>query len=167
MRIFLHVTLFFFLTTLFSGCTRTNAFTRFHLSPIKERADGSLRSSKLNAGEENLGVVSTIYLNEIEPKKYNGMEYFFVVFFTKNQDKLSDPNLLEARSLKLKLNGEEPVKIKKLDKENELASLIPLKNDWNEYYLVAFNKSESEKLSLTLEDGKFGSLPLEYQKIER
>jgi hypothetical protein len=167
MRLSLHVTLLTILFLILSGCTKTNAFSRFHLSPTLERADASLRSSKISRDNENIGIISSIYLNEVDPKKYNGMEYFYVSFFTKTNFKLSDPNLLEARDLKLKLNGEEAVKIKKLDSKNQFQNFIPFHNEWNQYYLVAFAKSKDEKIALTLGDGKFGSLPLEYQKNER
>ena len=167
MRYFLHVMLFVLVSTIFGGCTRTNAFTKFHLSPIQERADSSLRSSKLSNCNENIGIVSSIYLNEVDLKKYNGMEYFYIELYTKDGETLYDPNLLEEKKMHIKLNGHDPIKIAKLDKENSFKTLMPFDNQWNQYYLVAFQKSESEKLSLKLEDGRFDSLPLEYQKSEQ
>lgn len=167
MRIFLHVSAIFFIIFIFSGCTHTNAFSRFEFNKIKERATSSLRTSKIGKDKEINGVISTIYLNEVMPEKYNGMEYFYVTIYTKNKDKLYDPNALDERTMRLQLNGKAPVKIKKLGMNNIFEGLIPLNNDWNSYYLVAFSEDDNEKLSLTLENGQFASQPLSYQKGEQ
>ena len=167
MRIVFHVGIIFIFISLFSGCARTNAFSRFDFNEIKERATSSLRTSKIAKSDEIYGVISSIYLNEVVPKKYNGMEYFYVTIYTKDRAKLYDPNILDERSLVLLLNGKPPVKIKKLEGDNMFKGLIPLNNDWNSYYLVAFDEVKSEKLSLILRSGSFDSQPLTYQKGEQ
>ena len=167
MRFSLHVTLTLTALLLFSGCTASNAFSRFHFSEEKEYATSSLRTSKIYHDNDVIGVFSTIYLNEVDPKKYNGMEYFYIAVYTQNKDTLFDPNSENENKIILKLNNSLPVKIKKLDQKNEFEGLITLDNSWTSYYIVAFNKSQSDKLSLTLQDEKFGSLPLIYQKNEQ
>ena len=167
MRFSLHVTLLLTAFLLFSGCAPINAFSRFHFTKVKEYATSSLRTSKINHDNDVIGVLSTIYLNEVDPKKYNGMEYFYIGVYTKNKNTLYDPNSDNKSEMVLKLNNSLPVKIKKLDQKNEFEGLITLDNSWTSYYIVAFNKAESDKLSLTLQDGKFGSLPLIYQKNEQ
>jgi len=166
MRFSLHVS--FVLTTLlvFCGCTTNNAFSRFHFTALKEQAVASLRTSKINLDNDVVGVVSSIYLNEVNPQKYNGMEYFYIAVYTKNKDTLSDPNSIVGSNMVVKLNDTLPMKIKKLDQKNEFEGLIALDNSWTSYYLVAFPPSQSDKLSFILQDGKFGSLPLVYQKNE-
>ena len=168
MRFFLHVSLILTTFLLFLGCAKTNAFSRFHLSTEKEHAISSLRSSKISRENDLLGVVSSIYLNEVNPKKYSGMEYFLVEVYTKNKDRLYNPNSVNEGEIVLKLNDELPIKIKKLDQENEFVELMAFDNkSWKSYYLVAFKESKSNKLSLILQDGNFGSLPLIYQKNEQ
>ena len=167
MRIVFHVGIIFIFISLFSGCARTNAFSRFDFNEIKERATSSLRTSKIAKGDEIYGVISSIYLNEVVPKKYNGMEYFYVTIYTKDRAKLYDPNILDERSLVLLLNGKSPVKIKKMEGDNMFKGLIPLNNDWNSYYLVAFEEQKNEKLSLILKSGSSDSQPLTYQKGEQ
>jgi hypothetical protein len=167
MRFSLHVSLLLTLLLLFSGCTKTNAFSRFHFDLKKEYATSSLRSSKINFNYDVLGVVSSIYLNEVSPKQYKGMEYFLIAVYTKDNDTLDDPNSDTRGKLVIKLNELSPIKIKKLDHDNEFERLMAQDNNWTSYYLVAFNTSESDRLSLTLQDGKFGSLPLVYQKNEQ
>lgn len=167
MRIFLHLTIILIITILFSGCTHTNAFSRFNFDDIKERATSSLRTSKISYGEEMFGVISAIYLNEVKPQKYNGMEYFYIIVYTKDKGKLYDPNILDTLNLNVQLNGKLPVKIKQLDRDNMFKGMIPLNNDWSSYYLVAFNEDEGEKLSLTLQNDYYVSQPLIYQKGEQ
>ncbi len=166
MRFSLHVSLVLATLFIFTGCTKTNAFSRFHFSAVKEQAASSLRTSKINLDNDVIGIVSAIYLNEVNPQKYNGMEYFYIAVYTKNKDTLHDPNSVNKSDMVLKLNDELPVKIKKMDQKNEFEGLIALDNNWTSYYLVAFPTSQSDKLSITLQDGKFGSLPLVYQKNE-
>ncbi|WP_345993966.1 hypothetical protein [Sulfurimonas sp. HSL-1716] len=167
MRIFFHTGIIFIVISLFSGCARTNAFTRFDFSKVKERATSSLRTSKINRGDQIYGVFSSVYLNEVIPEKYNGMEYFYITIYTKDGAKLFDPNLLDKRKMTLRLNGKLPVKIKKLESGGKFEGLIPLNNNWNSYYLVAFDEDDSEKLSLTLQSGYFYSQPLIYRKGEQ
>jgi hypothetical protein len=95
------------------------------------------------------------------------MEYFLIAVYTKDNDTLDDPNSDTRGKLVIKLNELSPIKIKKLDHDNEFERLMAQDNNWTSYYLVAFNTSESDRLSLTLQDGKFGSLPLVYQKNEQ
>ncbi len=173
MRFSLHVkyplgiSLFLTILLLLSGCTRTNAFSRFHFNLEKEHAASSLRSSKINFEHDIIGVVSSIYLNEVSPKYYNGMEYFLIAVYTKEQDLLDDPNSETRGKIVLKLGENTPIKIKKMDSINQFEGLMALDNNWTSYYLVAFNISQSDKLSLTLQDGKYASLPLVYQKNEQ
>ena len=167
MRIFLHVSVIFITIFIFLGCAHTNAFSRFDFDEIKERATSSLRTSKIAKENEIIGVVSSSYLNEVNPKKYNGMEYFYITVYTKNRDKLYDPNILQEQNMTLKLNNQLPVKIKELGQDNIFAGLLPLNNSWNSYYLVAFNKVNAEVISLVLENGRFVSQPLIYRKGEQ
>ncbi len=95
------------------------------------------------------------------------MEYFLIAVYTKEQEELDDPNSVLRGKLVLKLGEAHALKIKKLENKQEFAGLMPLDNSWNSYYLVAFARSQSDTLLLTLQDGKFGSLPLIYQKNEQ
>jgi len=167
MKFSLHVALFFVTFLFFLGCAKTNAFSRFHFDTQKEHAASSLRSSKINFENEIVGVVSTIYLNEVNPKQYNGMEYFLITLYTKNSDQVDDPNMQTRGKILLKLNETSPIKIKKLEQNNGFERFMALDNNWSSYYLVAFERSSTDHLSLTLQDGKFGSLPLVYQKNQQ
>jgi len=95
------------------------------------------------------------------------MEYFYMTIYTKEGAALYDPNSLNKTDMILTLNGELPVKIKKLKQDNIFKELIPLNNDWSSYYLVAFPQDKGEKLSLILKNAQFASQPLTYQKGEQ
>jgi len=138
----------------FSGCSKNNAFDNFKLTKEQELSINSLQSSKIKSGEDIDGIFSAIYLNDIYPKLFNNNEYFFVFYYMKSND-------IDA---KFRLNDENTIKIKKLPANNRFTNLIDMKNSWNSYYLVAFNKQEKKSLNLLLENGQYISDPLMYQK---
>lgn len=161
----------FFITVnillILSGCATKNAFSKFDMSTEQELSASSLQSSKIVSGGKVGGVVSAIYLNEIYPNSFHQNEYFFVCLFLKNREEMYNPNSLDDIDLALKLNSKLPVKIKKLAPDNQFSHLLSMKNSWNSYYLVAFEKEEEKKLSLLLESGQSSSAALRYQKDEQ
>ena len=151
---------------LFLGCADKNAFVKFKMLPDQELSADSLQSSKIKLGENVVGIVSSIYLNDIYPKVYNTNEYFYVYLYLKDGSKMYDPNTLDDIKLTLKLNNKLPIKIKLLDANNKFSHLASVRNDWNRYFLIAFEEEKENSLSLVLESGQSSSDSLEYQKDE-
>jgi len=149
------------------GCSDKNAFTKFNMTTAQELTASSLQSSKIKLADKVDGIVSVVYLNEVYPHRYFTNEYFFVYLYLKNKKELYNPVSLEDVDLVLKLNDKLPIKIKKLPYANEFSNLINTKSKWNRYYLVAFKKEKSNKLSIVLENGQSSSDPLVYQKGEQ
>jgi hypothetical protein len=149
---------------LFNGCADKNAFSKFGMSEAQERSASSLQSSKIKTQGKIEGLFSAVYLNEVYPKIYSNNEYFFIYLYLKNKKEMYDPNKLEDIKLTLKLNSKLPVKIKQLPHDSQFSDLVSTKNGWNRYYLVAFKKESSKKLSIVLENGQFSSDSLIYQK---
>ncbi len=137
-----------------TGCARNNAFDNFKLNEKQELSINSLQSSKIKSQKNIDGIVSAIYLNQIYPKLFNNNEYFFVYYYSKT----------DSGNIKLKLNGQLPIKIKKLNSNNRFTSLIKTKNSWNSYYLVAFKKQDKKTINLLLENYPYVSDLLSYQK---
>ncbi len=159
----------YFITTLtilllLSGCSKNNAFDKFQLDKVQELSINSLQSSKIKIGDSVNGIVSAIYLNEVYPEQFNHNEYFFVYVYLKEDAKMYDPNIQNDYGIILKLNNQKPIKIKKLPAENRFTHLVSIKNGWNSYYLIAFDKHDNNDISLVLENGQFFSDPLSYQK---
>lgn len=148
MKIFLIILTFL---TIFTGCSSKDAFFGFDMDQAQKLSASSLQSSKIvSKNAEIKGTISTIYLNEVYPKSFNGHEYFYVFIFTKEPKKLYDPKEPSESDMKLKLNSELPIKVERLAAENRFSNLVDTKNEWNQYYLVAFNPSET--IELVVED---------------
>ena len=138
----------------FSGCSKNNAFDSFKLTKEQELSINSLQSSKIKSVKDTDGIFSAIYLNDIYPKLFNHNEYFFVFYYMKSHN----------IDVKFRLNGDETIKIKKLPSNNRFTNLIDIQNNWNNYYLVSFNKQKKKTLNLLLENGLYSSDLLKYQK---
>lgn len=157
------ISIFLIILLFFSGCSRKNAFDEFKMQKAQELSISSLQNSKIltKSGEIN-GIFSAIYLNEVYPEKFNGDEYFFIYFYTKDNNQMYNPKDDIETALKIKLNSKLPIKILKLPEENRFSHLVDIKNSWNKYYLIAFERSDS--LNLTLENGEASSGVIKYKK---
>ena len=151
---------------LFIGCADKNAFSKFKMQEDQELAANSLQGSKVKMGENVEGIFSAIYLNEVYPNVYSVNEYFYVSLYLKEKKEMYDTNTLDDIKLTMKLNGKLPVKIKKLESNNKFSHLASVKSKWRNYYLVAFEKEQTNKISLVLETDQSSSDALTYQKDE-
>ena len=161
----------FFLITLnilliLTGCATKNAFTKFDMTEEQELSASSLQSNKITSDNRVEGVMSALYLNEIFSKSFHENEYFFVSFYVKEKREMHNPNTLDAITSTLRLNSKLPLKIKELPHDNQFSHLVSIKNTWNRYYLVAFEKEQAQRLSLVLENGQSSSAELVFQKDE-
>lgn len=150
MKNFLLITLIF---AFFTGCSSSNAFSRFNLTPEQAKSENSILSSKIHSSNKIVGVVSAVYLNQVLPKTYNKNESFYVSFYTKNA----------VKDLKFFLNAKEAIKIKELESDNEFSSILASKEDWKKYYFVEFSK-QGEKLSFVAQTKRYKSDALVYKK---
>ncbi len=149
--------------TIFSGCSSKDAFFGFDMDKSQKLSASSLQSSKIvSKNSEVKGTISVIYLNEVYPKSFNHDEYFYVFIFTKEPKKLYDPKEPSESDMMLKLNSELPIKVERLPADNRFSHLVDTKNEWNQYYLVAFKRSDS--ISLILEDSDSSSTVIKYKK---
>ncbi len=160
---------FIFLTflLLFVGCAEKNAFSKFDMLPDQELSADNLQSSKVKTGENIDGIVSVVYLNKVYPHIYNVNEYFYVYLYLKDEKEMYNPNTLDKIELTMKLNGELPIKIKKLSNKNKFSHLVSIDSEWRRYFLVAFQEVNEDKLNLVLESGQSSSDELVYQKGEQ
>lgn len=152
--------------TIFSGCSTKDAFFGFDMDRAQKLSASSLQSSKIvSKNSEVKGTISTIYLNEVYPKSFNQNEYFYVFIFTKEAKKLYDPKEPSESDMKLKLNSELPIKVERLPADNRFSYLVDTKNEWNQYYLVAFNPSETIELVVEdFEDSNSSAAVIKYKK---
>jgi len=128
----------------FSACSRHTAFEYFtKLDSREERAVMNLQRITLDENNRTAALISTIYLNPVDPKLYSGQEFFFVALYDRRGKTLQEYNVT--------LNGKTPVGIAQLDANCSLRKLMPLNNPWNGYYELVFKHSKEENLTLRFE----------------
>lgn len=135
----------YFLTSLiimllFSSCATKSAFSKFKMDEKQELSASSLQSSKISSKDGVDGVFSAIYLNEIYPETFKEYESFYVYLYLKR----------EKPEFTIKLNGELPLNMEQLPHDNKFAHLVSTDNDWNKYYIVTFEKADSNATALNL-----------------
>jgi len=154
-----------FIILLLSSCSHKNAFSEFNMDQNQELSITSLKRIKITNNNKIVGAFNAIYLNKVYPDIYNGNEYFFVYVYLKQQQNLSNPNTINNDKLRVLLNNNDPIKLKKLKSKNRFSKLSSSKNKWNQYYLVSFEQ-QGKNLTLKLESDLFSSVSLSYQKDE-
>ncbi len=150
MKTFLLITL---ISALFTGCSSSNAFSQFSLTPEQSKSENSILSSKIHFQNKTVGTVSAVYLNQVLPKIYNENEWFYVSMYTKDSEK----------DVKFFLNGEKALNVKKLQVENKFSHLLSSVEEWKTYYLVEF-KQLGNTLSFIVKNSNASSAPLIYKK---
>ena len=143
-----------FFTILLAACSHQNAFTKFNLNKEQELGMSSLKSSKIIANNKVRGVISAIYLNEVDPNQFNENEYFYIFTYLKDS----------SEDITLTLNQKSAIKIEKLSNENRFSHLCSIKNEWNRYYLVTFAKEKKDTLKLILQTSNGSKASLVYKK---
>jgi len=150
MKTFLITILFL---TIFTSCSKNNAFSAFDIDQKQAKSEDSLQSAKFFDGTDIKGILSVIYLNRVLPDNYNDREYFYIYLYTKK----------EAAEVEFFLNGKEALEIKKLKPENEFSDLTSFSGDWQRYYLVAF-KIQGEVLKLTVKTPQSSTREILFKK---
>ena len=90
-------------------------------------------------------------------------EYFFVgVYITDSED-----HEFNNKGYSLKLNGEVPIGVQKLEKDDPLRYQMPMINNWSTYYKVKFPNVKGNELKLTFGNDRFGRDELTYSKDEK
>ena len=150
-----------FLTALFfllllGGCAEKNAFSRFDINEKQEIALNALESSKVQNKNSVNGVVTVVYLNQVEPEKFKNNEVFYVFMYLKDK----------SMPVNFTLNGEAPIyTVKELTQYNEFTYLTSTDTPWNRYFLVTFSK-QSDILKFKMENGKYSSQEMVFEKDE-
>jgi hypothetical protein len=156
--------IFVFIVVFISGCSRTTAFDFFKMDDNYERAVDNLQTGTIVKSFETKAILSTIYLNRVYPKKYNDAEYFFVSIYLRDDIRLYFKAGINNKKYTFTLNGEKPTLAKELKTDDELRLSMPITNEWNRYYLVEFERQESDELKLLLENDESDSVELIYHK---
>jgi hypothetical protein len=151
MKTFLITILFI---TIFTNCSRNNAFSYFQIDKEQAKSEDSLKSSKIFNKTDNEGIVSAIYLNHVLPDEYNDKEYFYIYLYTKN----------DLEKVNFVLNGKESQDVITLKSHNKFSNLTSFDGDWQRYYLVVFSKEKKSVLALQAKTLQSSSLKMIFIK---
>ncbi|MDD2829018.1 MAG: hypothetical protein PHW18_05535 [Sulfuricurvum sp.] len=148
----------------FSGCADKGAFDLFKMDKAHERSVEQLRTGSILQSLETKAVVSAIYLNPVYPEQYTDGEYFVIaVYFEKDNRDLKKWDI-NAHGYALTLNTKIPTQIEELKESDPKRGLIPVQNNWNQYYFIRFDSLPQGSLALQLENNQTGKVVLNYQK---
>ncbi len=148
----------------FSGCTQQGTFDLFKMDAAHERAVEQLRTGSIVLSFETKAIVSSLYLNKVDPLRYKDGEHFIVSVYFEKDDRSDKKRDLESNGYVLKLNGKKATLIEPLDEKDSRRTLIPIQNNWNRYYYARFNSEQNVSLTLRLENNQTGAVALNYQK---
>ncbi len=147
----------------FIGCSKRNdslkGFKNSNQSPM---AIQYTKKRDLSYNDSLKVMVFATYLNKAS-KKYetNKLDSFVVGIHITNQQ---NHDLIKNR-FEVTLNGDKPKTMVKLPNDSDIIEIIPLKNQWAEYYLIHFdNKKDIKKLNLKITHPVYGVVSLEFLK---
>ena len=151
-----------FISLFFVSCSsKNNAFKYFEKDEIETKGVQYTKKTDILKGDEVDVIVLATYLNKVDKKISETNEDLFLVlvyFTNKESQDISDNNY------SFFLNGESPLSVQKVEKDNENFKSLMLKNSWGNYYLVKFNAQNSYNLALTLKNKNSNSVKLNFEK---
>jgi len=148
----------------FSGCSQKGAFDLFKMDESHERAVEQLRSGTILLSLETKAIISTLYLNKIDPLKYKEGEYFIASVYFEHDNRSIRKRELESNGYSLTLNGKKATLIELIDEKDPRRVLMPIQNNWNRYYFIRFDAASEPSLALRFENNQTGSVELTYSK---
>jgi len=148
----------------FSGCSQKGAFDLFKMDEAHERAVEQTRTGTIVLSLETKAIMSSLYLNKIDPITYKDGEYFVVAVYFEHDDRMVKNRELESNGYSLTLNGKKATLIEALEERDPRRALMPIQNNWNRFYFIRFDSSAENSLVLQLENNQTGSVALNYQK---
>ncbi len=153
--------------TIFSGCS--GHFERYTLSDESEKATTSYKNVRLlNDTNKTKIIISTVYLNDIYPNYTDGLAHFLVAFYSPEHNNTLYFNKTKRPSKSeylLLLNKKDALASEKLDRDDLLVELMPISNNWSQYYYVRY-ELPSEKPALVLESDHTEQAVITYQKAK-
>jgi hypothetical protein len=144
------------LPILFSACAHKSAFDDFNITKKQELSEEQLQNAKIQDTNATTGLVSALYLNKIDNKKFHDKEYFYIALYIQN---------IKENKIEFLLNSKEALNVKQLPNPNQFTNLTDVDAKWLEYYLVVFKKEKGE-LKLQIKDNNSSSRVLLFKQEE-
>lgn len=146
-----------------TGCSQKS--TLFNEDAQELSAVINTQKGQLYSSLEIKATIVATYLNGSHPEYKDSKDEMFLVSIFIDDDS-SDPKNhgIYNKAYALTLNGAKTQSIKKLEFEDDLIKVAPIRNRWSAYYLVGFETQSDEKLTLTFKNDAYGAAVLEYLK---
>jgi len=144
-----------------AGCSQKTGFLLE--DTLEQNAVIHTKKGQLYRSMEIKAAITATYLNAIK-SEYNSKdkEMFLVsVFIDKDSEDPKKQGLFN-KDYSLTLNGVKAKEIKVLDFKDDLIKLAPMRNQWSTYYLVSFQKQNSEELRMVFKNDAYGEVVLKF-----
>ncbi len=146
-----------------TGCSQKSSF--FSEDALEKSAVINSQKAQLYSSLEIKATIVATYLNASHPEyKHSKEELFLVSIFIDDDSSELENQGIFNKAYSLTLNGVKIKSVKKLDFEDDLIKIAPIRNRWSTYYLVGFETQRDEKLKLTFKNDAYGAEVLEYSK---
>jgi len=150
------LTILFLALILGTGCSTKNGL--FAPDVMQEQALSVTRKAEIyNSLEIKASLVAT-YLNPLDKAYASDKRVHFLVsvfidddYSERNKQGLFNPDY------SLTLNGQKPISIKPLKRDDDLLKIAPIKNVWAHYYLVTFPKPKADTMKMLFKSRRYGS----------
>jgi len=159
----LKVVSLFLISFFIFGCSKGITIDKLDIDRIQELSIVNTKKGELTNQDSKIFILAT-YLNPIKTSEIDDSKENFLVsiYLSRQVDKSKENN---NPFYQVKLNDNifiDDMKI--LDKKSKLLKLIPIKNEWSEYYLIKFPKQKTKTLKLTFENEQHNKVNLTFSK---
>lgn len=146
----------------FVSCSeKNNAFKYFDKDDIETKGVQYTKKTDILKDDEVDVILLATYLNKVDKKISETNEELFLVsvYFTNKEAQ----DIFE-NNYSFFLNGENPLSVQKIERDNENFKGLMLKNSWGNYYLIKFSAKEVYNLNLTFKDKNTNLAQLNFEK---
>ena len=159
----LHTIMILLATLLFTGCTSKSGFFSKDLRYQSALAH-SQKGEIYNSLEMKASIVAT-YLNSttVECDRKDAEVFLVAIYIDEDTSDESKQGLMNESFL-LTLGGKKPSSIRSLAYHDDMIKIAPFRNRWSDYYLVKFDKQETQKLEMFYTHKNYGRVTLSFLK---
>lgn len=150
---------------IFFGCGKS-ALVMFDKDEDFQKALQYTEEKQLKNYFQTLAIFRATHLNQVYPQKYNDKEYFFVGIYIQD-DMKKEKSKINNPQYALTLNGNKFLSYEEVDENNVLHKTMPFVNRWTAYYVVAFDKQESNEMTLEYKKDTNQSVSFVFKKYDK
>ncbi len=153
------------LMILFSGCSDKIYKEFMNEDKLYEQTLLYTQKGEIISSLETKSVIVATYLNRLD-KQFDkkDKEYFLIALYNEKNFGRKKEGLDQKNCLIYLKDGNMPIEIKELKKDDEILKYTPVHSGWFKYYLIAFNAQKTKKLTLICENKRFGKTSLTFSK---